>query len=127
VKPLSNTNGYGVIFAVKSLQEIPRDITIQDVLSSTIEVSEVHLDAGEIAQATAGKSKTILWKVGEISQNETVSAYLKYMGEGKYDIKNLNVYSQEKEIQGDQEGQGMTIHKRETIIMPPIFQDEIDI
>ncbi|MHA2253457.1 MAG: hypothetical protein ACXAD7_24075, partial [Candidatus Kariarchaeaceae archaeon] len=50
VKPLSNTNGYGVIFAVKSLQEIPRDITIQDVLSSTIEVNEVHLDAGEIAQ-----------------------------------------------------------------------------
>ena len=126
VKPLSVSSGYGVILAIKAVQELPPDLVIKDRIINDFEIIDVHTDVGVIEQEIDGYQKIITWKINELSLNETKSAYLKYIGKAKFDTDNLTIVSLSRSIDTEV-GKGMIIHKRENLILPSIYYDDVDV
>ncbi|MHA2402876.1 MAG: hypothetical protein ACXADH_07795, partial [Candidatus Kariarchaeaceae archaeon] len=99
---------------------------ISDEVDLDFQVATVNIDAGNIEQVENTKSKSVQWKLSDVPLNETINAYLRYIGDKKYDLTHFSVQSDLQAISSTTGDHGMTIHKREPIIMPLIYQDDVD-
>jgi len=127
VKSLKNSEGWGVIYGIKSINSDQLNLQVEDQFPSIFNLDSIHSDFGEVETQDAGDTTVIRWSIDNPSEGKEIMTYFKLVGktDNELDLTSFNVRSNTANFQKGKSSEMRM--EREEVIMPDIFYYEVDI
>jgi hypothetical protein len=127
IKSLKNSEGWGVIYGVKSINSDKLDLYIEDQFPTLFTVESVHSDDGVVEKHENGNFVRIRWTLDNPSDGEEIMTYFKLVGntDTHLDLTHFNVGSKSANLNSDKSSE--TRMEREEIIMPDTYYYQVDV
>lgn len=126
IKPIEKSSGYGVIYGVKTIDDLNFDLTISDLFPSQLELELKENETGNLEISLNGAHNVLKWNLNSLEKGREVYCYLKLQGDKsiELDLKQFSVGSEKVTI--EEEKGSEEVIKKEGIIMPETYQTEVE-